>query len=180
MPSQSTFASSDELLCYGLRLVGFNESRQRVTKQKNILRFKSWYGVEPTTLLPIYNDVRKNHPDIDGKCFLMGMNWLTVYHVYPVMAGIWGYGEEFIGKKVKEVVSMIQELKGLKIRFEFKDEKAVFIASYDTVNFIVEEFRYAKLSCLVVISDETKLVSRFSDLHHHLNGLTSRVILVAW
>ena len=123
-------------------MVGFNEARERVTKSTNMLRFKSWYGVEPNTLLPIYNDVQKNHPDIDAETFLMGMNWLTVYHVYPVMAGIWGYGEEFIGKKVKEVVSLIRELKEQKIRFEFEDERAVFIASYDTVNFIVEEFRY--------------------------------------
>ena len=72
-----TSTSPDDVLFAGLLLAGFDAERQsRSGPNRNIDRFKSYYGVEPTTVSPILFDLKNEYPDIVLKDVLMTMNWL--------------------------------------------------------------------------------------------------------
>ena len=93
--------NSMEVLAAGLSYGGFSESRQnRVNLDCNVDRFKSFYGILPTTVAPVLLDLRCDNPDITYKIAPMSMNWLFLYLTYPVLAGIWGYCKNFIGANV--------------------------------------------------------------------------------
>ena len=131
-----------DLLFAGLSYAGFDRGRQNnVCINTNLKRFKAFFGVPPSTLVPMFSDLTDKYPKVRRKDLLMTMNWFTLYEVREVLAGRWGHCEDYIGPKVKECGAMIQSLMPLKIRFEFCDNHRKFLASYDTVNFCVEEFR---------------------------------------
>lgn len=130
-----------EVLAAGLSYVGFSTARQkRVNLNCNVERFKSFYGIPPTTVAPVLLDLRADNPDLTYKLALMAMNWLFLYLPYPVLAGIWGYCEKFIGANVIGYAKKIQKLCEKKIKFQFKDDPEI-PASIDTVNFLMQEFR---------------------------------------
>lgn len=130
-----------EVLAAGLSYVGFSTARQkRVNLNCNVERFKSFYGIPPTTVAPVLLDLRADNPDLTYKLALMAMNWLFLYPTYPVLAGIWGYCEKFIGANVIGYAKKIQKLCEKKIKFQFKDDPEI-PASIDTVNFLMQEFR---------------------------------------
>ena len=129
------------VLLAGLVYAGFNEKRQqRVNLERNIMRFKAFFGVPPTTVAALLNDLRDDNPNIIYKECLMTMNWLYCYETLPVLVGRWGYCENSIGTKVIKYAKMVQKLCKKKIRFKFKND-VDYPASLDTVNFLVQEFR---------------------------------------
>ena len=103
--------SSLEVLGAGLSYVGFDKARQEsVNHECNVERFKAHYGIPPPAVAPMLLDLRADNPDLVYKKTLMAMNWLFVYNTYPVMAGTWGYSENFIGRQVIEYTRKIQKL----------------------------------------------------------------------
>ncbi|KAL7533813.1 hypothetical protein ACHAXR_006799 [Thalassiosira sp. AJA248-18] len=131
-----------DMLFAGLSYAGFDCERQkRVNLNTNMDRFKAFYGKAPTTLVPMFSDISRRFTEVSYIDLLMTLNWFTLYDTLPVLAGRWGNCEKHIGRRVKECGKMIQSLKQDKIRFEFSDTERVYLASYDTVNFLAEEFR---------------------------------------
>ena len=134
-----------DVLSAGLTYCGFDRKRQqRVNLDRNIRRFKAFFGVSPTTIVPMMKDLKDNNTTMCYKDCLMGMNWLYLYDSQEVLSGRWGRCENDIGKIVIQYSKMIQGLKAKKIRFEFSQEnlsKYTYLASYDTVNFLTQEFR---------------------------------------
>ena len=100
-------------------------------------------------------DLKDNNTTMCYKDCLMGMNWLYLYDSQEVLSGRWGRCENDIGKIVIQYSKMIQGLKAKKIRFEFSQEnlsKYTYLASYDTVNFLTQEFRLdpsGKVACQI-------------------------------
>jgi len=132
--------NESDVLYAGLSYVGFDLRRQqKVNLYRNVERFKAHYGVGPRTVVPFFGDLRDKFPEIIFKDSLLTMNWLKAYDVQPVLAGRWGYCEEYIGAKVKECGKQMQSLKDTKIRFELDDDEIFF--SLDTVNYLVQEMR---------------------------------------
>ena len=69
-----------DLLSVGLLHAGFDHSRQNNVKDAtNIDRFKAFYGLEPTTLVPVFTDVKDKFPEATFHHLLITMNWLTLY-----------------------------------------------------------------------------------------------------
>ena len=71
----------------------------------------------------------------------MTMNWFTIYDTREVLAGRWGCCEKTASNTVKKYGARIQSLMATKIKFEFPTSGMQYLASYDGVNFITEEFR---------------------------------------
>ena len=64
-----------------------------------------------------------------------------LYDTEHVLAGRWGYCEDYIRPKVKEYGKKIQSLKKYKIVFGGFHPEEVYIISVDGVNFSVNEMR---------------------------------------
>lgn len=80
--------SVPDILYYGLLYAGFDlERQQRNNDKRRVDWFKSFYGVEPSTVSPIFDDLRNEYPDINFKVALMTMQWLFLYPTYPVLSG---------------------------------------------------------------------------------------------
>ena len=131
-----------EVLHVGLLCCGFSSKRQqRVKLDTNITRFKAFFGVSPTTVVPILKDLKDVHgADLNCITILMTMNWYFLYETREVLSGRWGFSENQISKRCIQGGKLLQQLKEKKIRFEF-DEEREFPASYDTLNCIVQELR---------------------------------------
>jgi hypothetical protein len=86
-------------------------------------------------------DLKQEHPHVIVKHALMTLYFLKTYVTQHIMAGIWGYVEDFIGKKVKEYTKPIQSLKKKKIIFGGFDERETYWYSVDKCNFLIEECR---------------------------------------
>lgn len=107
----------------GLAYAGFGKERQeRNNNSRKVVWFKSLYGVEPTTILPFFLDIKAEYPEICCKDCLMTMNWLYLYDTYPVLSGRWKYCEEYIGAKVIEYGKKMAVIARRKIVFELKDD----------------------------------------------------------
>ena len=60
----------------GLCFVGFEvEVQKRNNLNRNIDRFRAFFGVEPTTVAPIFKDLKKEYPNTGFKYALMTLNW---------------------------------------------------------------------------------------------------------
>ena len=76
-----------DLLSAGLMHVGFDHSRQNNVKDAtNIERFKAFYGLEPTTLVPVFTDVKDKFPEATFHHLLITMNWLSVLLIHHTLA----------------------------------------------------------------------------------------------
>jgi len=92
------------LLSYGLKCAGFDEKRQANTRLSfNIDRFAAHFGTGPKTVRAMLFDLKQEHPHVIVKHALMTLYFLKTYVTQHIMAGIWGYVEDFIGKKVKRI-----------------------------------------------------------------------------
>ena len=99
--SEIQLLSDVEVLSVGLSYCGFDAKRQkRVNLDRNIKRFKSFFGVPPTTVAPILKDLKDNNPNLIHKDSLMAMNWLYLYETREVLSGRWGPNENNIGTRV--------------------------------------------------------------------------------
>jgi hypothetical protein len=171
-----------EMLSTGLSYAGFNLDRQRkVCTKTNLKRFKAFFGLPPSTIVPIFSDLSRKFPKIRAREFLMTMNWFTLYEVFPVLAGRWGRCEDHIGPTIKEYGEMIQSLLSSKIKFEFDNTSRVFVASYDTVNFLVQEFRLDPSSKWFDVKSHSSGLVRYSCFPQHISDmpkvLTATILL---
>ena len=141
-PAMTRYFQHEEILGKGLCLVGFNRQRQlRVNANRNLNRFKSFFGVGPKVLSNLFNDLREKNDSFCLTGGLMVMDWLKSYDRQHRMAGRWGLCEETIGPKLRLYAQWIQSLKSKKIRFEGFNNDDVFWISVDGVHFETEEFR---------------------------------------
>ena len=135
------------ILSYGLGLVGLGGARLDVTVQLKLKRFRAHFGIDPKAIIAILKDlkidVREPTNNKPLKNFMMTLCWLKLYETEHVMAGRWGYGEEFCRDTVKLVAGKIQSLKSRKIRFGniLLDPERVFIGTVDCVHCQVNELR---------------------------------------
>ncbi|KAL7528013.1 hypothetical protein ACHAXR_002230 [Thalassiosira sp. AJA248-18] len=141
IPSSVSILTDVDVLSAGLSYSGFDVKRQKIVcLDQNRKRFKSFFGAPPTTLVPMMQDLKSNTPTIIYKHCLMALNWLYSYDTREVLSGRWGRCVNDIGRLVIQYAKMIQKLKDKKIRFEFNPE-GEYLASYDCVNLLVQEFR---------------------------------------
>ena len=130
-----------DILRAGLCYAGFDMRRQgKVNLNRNMTRYKQFYGVDPSTAAPLFRDLRDKFPSFVYKDGLMTMNWLFLNDKQSVLSGRWGPCEKYIGKTVKRYATMIQSLKSKKIKFVFRHNKRIK-ASIDCSNFVTNEFR---------------------------------------
>ena len=121
-----TSTSPSEIMFAGLYFVGFEiEVQKRNNLNRNIDRFKAFFGVEPTTVAPIFQDLKKEYPKIGFKYALMTLNWYYLYDTYPVLSGRWKYCEETIGKQLMAYGEKIRAVVVKKIVFELKVKKSI-------------------------------------------------------
>jgi hypothetical protein len=101
-----------DILAAGLHYAGFDARRQgKVNLNRNMTRYKQFFGVDPSTAAPLFRDLRNKYPSFKYKDGLMTINWLFLNDKQSVLSGRWGYCEEYIGPTVKEYATMIQSLK---------------------------------------------------------------------
>jgi hypothetical protein len=121
-----TSTSPSEIMFAGLYFVGFEvEVQKRNNLNRNIDRFKAFFGVEPTTVAPIFQDLKKEYPNIGFRYALMTLNWYYLYDTYPVLSGRWKYCEETIGKQLMDYGEKIRAVVVKKIIFELKAKKLI-------------------------------------------------------
>ncbi len=115
-----------DILKAGLYYVGFDTSCQvKVNLNQNMMRYKQFYGVDPSTVAPLFRDLRNKFPSFKYKDRLMTINWLFLNDKQSVLSGGWGYCEEYIGPTVKEYATMIQLLKSKTIKFVLGHDKRI-------------------------------------------------------
>ena len=129
-----------DILAAGLCYAGFDTRRQgKVNLNRNMKRYKQFFGVVPSTAAPLFRDLRNKYSSFKYKDGLMTMNWLFLNDKQSVLSGRWGYCEEKVGLTVKQYAKMIQSLKSKKIKFVSRHNKRIK-ASIDCSNFVTNEF----------------------------------------
>ena len=126
----------------GLSLAGFDLKRQKCRKKKSMRRFRAHYGVGPEAIAALFSDLThvQSEKDHDLTSLLFAIMWLKLYDTEEVMAGRWGFGEEYCRNKVKEYLKRIQKLKASKISFDGLDHSCTFLP-VDTMHIRCQEFR---------------------------------------
>ena len=133
---EKSIMTAPDVLAMGLQLVGFDAARQgRVIEKTNIERFKAFFGVPPTTVAPLFVDIKGGEASVEYKYCFMSLNWLYLYDTYPVLAGRFQHHENFIGEKVIEYTKKIQKLCQKTIHFTFNSDSP-YLFTLDTVNFL--------------------------------------------
>lgn len=139
--AQDQDLSDVDVLAVGLACVGFDAHRQsRVNEDRNIGRFKKFFGSHPLIISILLKDLRTDFPLLRNKDALMTLNWLYVNDTQSVLSGRWGCCEEYIGPTVRQYAKMIQSQKPKKIRFQFSHNQH-HKASIDCSTFTTNEFR---------------------------------------
>lgn len=132
--------SSNDLLELGLSYVGFGPERQNVSDDTNVSRFRAHYGVGPKAVKALIGDLEQNGQNVTPKKLFMSICWLKLYDSEMVMAGRWGYGEQYCRESVREYVKRIRELKPLKISFDNLHPSCKFLG-VDCIHAPSQEFR---------------------------------------
>ena len=88
-------------------------------------------------------DLKEEFNDTSFADVMMTLNWAKRYDVKHVLAGRWGYGEKYIGAKIKEIAKRIQSFFAKMIVFDpdLFDDREIHIISVDTFNCTTEEMR---------------------------------------
>jgi hypothetical protein len=130
-----------DILTVGLSYVGYDRKWQiRCSHERNMKRFKSFFGPDPATIAQLFKDLREQNPSFKYKEGLITLNWLFLNDKQSVLGGRWHSCEETVGPLVKKYTKMIQSLKKKKIKWSFKCNNRLK-ASIDCSNFITNEFR---------------------------------------
>jgi len=138
-----TIMTTEDIVFYGLCLVGFGDKRQNVRPGLLHNRFLAFFGPDPKSVKDILNDLKEEFDDTSFKDTMMTLNWAKRYDVEHVLAGRWGYSEEYIGPKLKEIGKRIQSFVSKVIVFDpnLFDEREIHIITVDTFNCTTEEMR---------------------------------------
>ena len=131
---------SRQLLKQGLEYAGFDASRQSVSADLNMRRFRAHYGIGPEAVKALIADLEKNGKPVTPKNLFMGICWLKLYETEEVMAGRWDHGEKHCRETVLDYVKRIYKLKSHKISFDGLDENCKFLA-VDCIHKRTFEFR---------------------------------------
>ena len=130
-----------DVMFYGLHYAGFDSTRQqRNNSTRRIGWFKSFYGVEPTTVSPFFQDLKNEYPDVNLKIALMTLQWFYLYPTYPVLSGQWKWCEEFIGSNVVDYGFKMASVGRKKIVFELRDSVQIG-RTVDCSTFMIFEMR---------------------------------------
>jgi len=141
MHNEINILTDVDILSVGLCYVGYDTKRQiSCNIDRNMKRFKSFYGPDPTTIVPLFKDLRDKYPSFKYKEGLITLNWLFLNDKHSVLGGRWQCCEETLGPLVKKYAKMIQSLKQKKIKWRFECNHK-FKASIDCSNFTTNEFR---------------------------------------
>ena len=142
MHNEINILTDVDILSVGLCYVGYDTKRQiSCNIDRNMKRFKSFYGPDPTTIVPLFKDLRDKYPSFKYKEGLITLNWLFLNDKHSVLGGRWQFCEETVGPLVKKYAKMIQSLKQKKIKWRFTCNTKRFKATVDCSNFITNEFR---------------------------------------
>jgi hypothetical protein len=138
----SMVVTPSDILQAGLMYAGFDQARQAKNNEaRKIKWFKAFYGIEPTTVFAIFEDIRNDsRKQVTAKKLLIALNWLFLYDTYPVLSGRWKYSEESIMEWVIHYALLIAKLSREKIVYELKDNIALG-RTVDCVNFTCQEMR---------------------------------------
>lgn len=116
--------------------------RKQVKREEIVARFKSFYGVAPTTLVPFIKDLYEVYPNISYRDVMMTCNFLKSDPLKRCMEPTWGRNKDYIGKAVRKYTKMFASWRDLKINVEFVEEDiATIVYSIDGVSFATSEFR---------------------------------------
>jgi hypothetical protein len=141
MHNEINILTDVDILSVGLCYVGYDTKRQiSCNIDRNMKRFKSFYGPDPTTIVALFKDLRDKYPSFKYKEGLITLNWLFLNDKHSVLGGRWQCCEETLGPLVKKYAKMIQSLKQKKIKWRFECSHK-FKASIDCSNFTTNEFR---------------------------------------
>jgi hypothetical protein len=113
-PGSTRNFSEDSVLSYGLIYANFDELRQKtVNKDKNIERFRCFYGVEHKAVAALIKDLPDK--DFQLKNLFLALNYLKTYSTETVLSGWWNMSEETVRKWTKHYQQEIQKLKEKKV-----------------------------------------------------------------
>ncbi len=66
-----------DILAAGFLYAGFDTRRQEKSNiNRNMIRYKQSFGVDPSTAAPLFRDLRHEFPSFNYKDGLMTLNWL--------------------------------------------------------------------------------------------------------
>ena len=112
------------ILTFGLLYAGFDTRCQAKSNlDRNMKRYKQFYGVDPSTAVPLFRDLRNEFPSFSYKDGLMTLNWFYLNKKYSVLSGRWKCGKEPIAPIVKKYAKIVQFLIKKKIKFVFTHGK---------------------------------------------------------
>ena len=137
----SPAVTPNDILLAGLLYAGYEPAKlQKNNSKRKIGWFKSFYGVEPTTVAPYFLDIKEKYPDIKYKDCLLTMNWAYLYDTQPVLSARWKYCEEYIADKVIAYGMKMAKVGMMKITYELK-HKVKLGRTVDCSTFMCFEMR---------------------------------------
>lgn len=164
-----TSFTTDEIISYGLELIGYSTYRQQRVKRKSLVKnFKRMYGSHPDVYQAIWKDLQKikdleyrlvvgKDPWKDLKYFLIGVHFLRKYSDDNDASNRFGCCDRSLRDHKWRIVKSIQHLKQKKIRWpkEWQADASqntkfgdipVFIASVDGVHCLIQEPSHGRWS----------------------------------
>ncbi len=79
-----------DILAAGLLYAGFDTRHQEKSNlNRNMIRYKQFFGVDPSTAAPLFRDLRSKFPSFNYKDGLMTLNWLYLNNKQSVLSGRW-------------------------------------------------------------------------------------------
>ncbi len=87
-----------DILAAGLLYAGFDtRCQERSNLNRNMIRYKQFFGVDPSSAAPLFRDLRTKFPLFNYKDGLMTLNWLYLNNKQSVLSGRWKCCKETIG-----------------------------------------------------------------------------------
>ena len=84
-----------DILAAGLLYAGFDTRRQEKSNlNRNMIRYKQFFGVDPSTAAPLFRDLRSKFPSFNYKDGLMTLNWLYLNDKQSVLSGRWNHSHK--------------------------------------------------------------------------------------
>ena len=122
--------TADEVLSFGLTLVGFDEHRQRRQQRKsNVEDFKGHFGTQPVVVAQIWEDLQTTEiaaarintaapkEMVSLKTFLRSMHFLKRYPAETERKGSSGRRKKTVRKWCWYFLERVQALKKQKVRY---------------------------------------------------------------
>jgi hypothetical protein len=141
----------DLFLEEGLIQAGFSGGKLNISSNKNLRRWKAWYGASPKALASLYYDLEQREEqnglasivDYRLKYFFMALNWLVTNANEHVRAGTWGVDEDTGRDRTRQMIRAIHALEAEKIGYPFdqNDDGTILVITVDGVHAPIQEPR---------------------------------------